>query len=300
MKIIGVLVIFLLLFTYSVSAVEVVEVKKDTPQTEPQQDGFFASFTSVLKSPVFWGAVAIVVIVLLIGVGLFFLIKWLVSLWKKRNDIFYKMKLERLQLAKIQRSYPSSHWYKVEKNTPIRLVRKDDEGKLRLSRAFAFHRGDYVTHEGNLVIAFSFPEKKKWFILPENELLIIPNRKKVKVLTKLPNSDKNKETEIDLPTAKDIVEFREDEILLYAESISKSGEFHFPVLKTKDGKYMDLSLPIYQTLKEVAIGDYFYEQTDAFGKVAKKHIELNPNVRIAQKLGDTNQTIEATTNEESN
>jgi len=298
MKIIGVLLIFLIIFSYSVSAVQVVEVRKDTPNTTSEQKGFIESITSVLKSPLFWGIVVLAVIILSFLVVVFFIIRWLVSFWKKRSDLFFRLKQERLQLAEIQRSYPSKHWLKVEKNTPIRLVRKDEDGKLRISRAFAFHRGDYVTHEGNLFIAFSFPEKKKWFVLPERELLIIPNKREIKVQTKKANSDKTETIILKMPVAKDIVEFREDEILIYAESISKSGEFHFPVIKSEDGRYLDLSLPIFQTLKEVSMGDYFYEQTDAFGKVAKKHIELNPQVRVASKLGDQNQNIEATTGED--
>jgi hypothetical protein len=89
------------------------------------------------------------------------------------------------------------------------------------------------------------------------------------------------------------VQFNDNEILLYAEGISHTGQFFVPVLKTKDGKIIDLTTPIYQSLKDVVLNDYLYVQTTEFVAVAKKGIDMNPNLRYIQKTGDANQSVEA-------
>jgi len=63
-------------------------------------------------------------------------------------------------------------------------------------------------------------------------------------------------------------------------------------LKSKDGKIMDLSLPVYETLKQVVLGEYLYEQTDEFGKLAKQSMNINPNLRYAMKSQDASQSVE--------
>jgi len=95
-----------------------------------------------------------------------------------------------------------------------------------------------------------------------------------------------------LPKATDVIKFNEDEILIYAESLSNVGMFYVPVLKAKDGKIIDLSLPVYQSLREVVMGEYLYSQTDEFTKIAKKSIDMNPSLRFQSKLSDSNQSVE--------
>jgi hypothetical protein len=283
------LILFIIfLFLPLINAVQVVEIN----QTQaPQKEGFFASSFSFLKSPIFWYIVIGLVVLTAFFVIMFFIIRWLIKYLKSQNDIFFKMKKERIQLAKIHRRFNSKHWWKVEKNVPVRLVKKEND-KLIVSKPIGHHRGDYTTHEGNVIISLNLIGKKKWFIYPDTDILVILNRETLK-LEQRDDRGKKTTTELtNLPKAKDIVQFNENEILIFAESISKVGHFLIPVLKSAKGEIIDLSLPTYSTLREVILGDYMYSQTSDFGILAKKSMEINPNVRAITKVGDANQNID--------
>lgn len=273
----------------SVSAVQVVQ----TQTVEPAKKGFFDfSFLSFLKSPLFWGVVAGLIVLALIVVGIIFLINWLVKFIKQNNDIFYKLKKDREVLAKTHSRYPSNHWWKIEKNTPIRMVTKDFQNKLVVSKPLAFHRGDYQSHEGNIILSVNFVGKKKWFIYPEKDLIIIPNKEKIKIVQRGEKGEIKETTEVTLPTAKDIIQFNENEILLFAEGFSQVGLFHIPVLKDKEGKIIDLSLPIYNSLKEVVLGNYMYSLNSEFIHLSKEAMNINPQIRGINKTADSNQNLD--------
>jgi len=288
-----ILLISLILINFLIPYIssEVVVVPDGQQQQTTEKKGFFDTYFGFLKEPIFWYVIVGLILFMAILVGLFFLVRWLVKYLKAKDDIFYKLKIERVKLAKIQRRYPSKSWYKVHKNTPIRLVKKE-KGKLVVSNPIAYHRGDFTTHEGNVIISMNLKDKKKFFFLPITDLLIIPNKEKVEIQKKN-NKGKMEVITIDnLPQAKDVVQFNEDEILIFAESISNMGIFYAPVLIAKDGKIVDLSLPVYQSLREVILGDYLYEQTAEFVNVAKKSIDLNPNLRYQMKAGDNSQNVD--------
>jgi hypothetical protein len=275
-------------FVYSADVIQVAQ------EPTPEKKNFMSSTFGFLKEPIFWYIVIGFALLIAFVIGLFFLIRWLVKFLKSRSDIFWKLKTERIKLAKIQKRYPSNSWYKVEKNIPIRLVKKEN-GKLSISQPIAYHRGDYMTHEGNFIICMNLRNNKRWFFLPITDLLIIPNKEKVEITRR---NDKGKVEKVmidNLPQAKDIIQFNENEILIFAESLSNVGMFYVPVLKATDGKIIDLSLPVYQSLREVITGDYLYQQADDFVKVARKSIDLNPNLRYSMKAGDSNQNIEIPT-----
>jgi hypothetical protein len=289
----GVLFLFLSLFLISFisSAGQVVQV---APEPE-EKKGFFASTFGFLKSPIFWWIVAGVVFFLLLAVGLFFFVRWLVKFLKSRSNIFYQLRTQRIKLAKVHRRYPDNHFISVEKNTPIKLV-KLREGKPIISDTIAYYRGDYTSHEGNIIVSLNMRFNKKWFFVPITDILIIPTKEKI-VLSQKDAKGKTIQFVLDnLPNANEIIQFNEHEILLYAEGISNIGaggnEFFVPVLRAKDGKIIDLSLPLYQSLKDVVVGDYLFEQTDEFTKVAKKSIDMNPSLRYATKSADSNQNVE--------
>jgi hypothetical protein len=287
-KSVSLVITFLLFITPLISSAQVVQVAQEQPA---QSNSIFSSAFGFLKSPIFWWVVIAFIVVVLILVGIFFLIRWLVKFLKARSDIFWKLRTERIKLAKIQRRYPSKSWFKVHKNTPIRLVHNNN-GHIIVSQPIAYHRGDYTTHEGNVIISLNLRNNNKWFFFPITDLLIIPNKDKI-VLTKKDDKGKTEKVEINnLPQATDIIKFNEDEILIYAESLSNVGMFYVPVLKAQNGKIIDLSLPVYQSLRDVVLGDYLYSQTDEFTKIAKKSMDINPNLRYQSKLGDTNQSVE--------
>jgi len=279
--------IFLLILPL-ISAVEVVQVEKPTEQKQ----GFFASTFSFLKSPIFWGILVLLILVVGFIIGAIFFVSWLVKFLKQNNDIFYKLRKERIAMAKTHRRYNSKHWLKVHKNTPIRLVKKE-ENNLIISKPIGYHRGDYTTHEGNVIIALNLIGNKQFFFVPITDVLVIPNKAQIEILEKIEKQGKKvMKTINNLPQAKDIIRFNEDEILIFAESLSRAGYFVIPVLKTKDGKIIDLSLPTFQSLKNVVIGDYLFQQTADFGSLARKGMDINPFIRASQKVADSNQNVE--------
>jgi len=270
---------------------EVVQVAQQTPKPS----GFGAIF-GFLKSPVFWEVLVIIILIALLIIGVVFLIKWIVSFLKARSNIFFQLRKQRIMLCKIHSRFPSSnHYWKVHKNIPIRLV-KNIEGRPVLSDPIAYYRGDYVSHEGNIIVALNLKDRKKMFFFPISDILIIPNKENTTLQQRDEKGNTSKIKINNLPLAKDIIKFNDNEILLYADSISnigsKGNDFYVPVLTAKDGKIIDLSLPIYQSIKDVIVGDYLMEQSDEFVKVTKKSIDLNPNLRYTVKTSDNSSAVE--------
>lgn len=262
------------------------------PTTNKQEEKTSWFSFAFLKSPIVLGLIFFLIIVIILGVLLVAVVRFLIKFIKQRADIFYKLRVERIKLSKIHSRYPSKHWWYIERNTPIRLVKKNENNKIIITNPIAYHRGDFIGHEGNMIIALNMVNKKKWFIFPITDMLVIPNKEKVKIVQLDKDGKKIIEDYVEIPTAKDIVSFNDNEILLYAEGLSNTGMFYIPVLKSKDGKIIDLSMPIFQSLKEVVVEDFLYVQTQGFVEVAKKSIDLNPHVRIEQKLKDANQNVE--------
>ena len=283
----GWLLILILLIMPIISAQQIVEVN---PTPEDSGNIFTRPF-SIFKSQIFWGGVVIFVIILSLFIGLFFLVRWVVKFLKSRSDAFWRLRSERLKLAKIHRRYPSTSWYKVHKNTPIRLVRKE-EGKLIITKPIGFHRGDYITHEGNVVISLNLDGNKKWLLFPITDILIIPNQESIELAQRNDKGKREMVTIANLPKPSDIIRFNENEILIFAESLSSVGMFLIPVVKDENGGILDLSMPVFESLKKVVLGEYLYEQTDEFTKIAKKSMDINPNLRYAMKTQDTSQSVE--------
>jgi hypothetical protein len=277
--------LILIPFVQSQSVVQV------DPQQEEETNIFLQPF-QLLTSTIFWGAVVIFVFVIILAIGVMFIIRYVIKFIKLRNDVFYKVKTERLKLAKTHKRYPSRHWWKVHKNTPIRLVRQE-AGRIYVTKPIAYHRGDYITHEGSFILSMNLVGHKSFFVFPKIDLLIIPNKDNLKDIQK----DKDgKEIEItlyeDIPRAEKIIQFNDDEILLFAESVSSTGMFYVPVLRSGDDEIIDLSMPVYQNLKKVVLNDFLYSQTSEFGQIAKKSMDLNPYVRSAMKLQDSSSNVE--------
>jgi hypothetical protein len=202
------------------------------------------------------------------------------------------MREERIYMAKLQSRYNSSHWLKVSKNTPIRLIRIEHD-KPYISEPIGYHRGDFFSHEGNVNIALNLAGDKKWFFFPRMSILIIPNKEKLSVKTKDREGKMGTVEILNIPKADKIIQFNPTEILLYCESLSQVGYFLFPVLKGEDGKIVDLSIPVYSTLREVAMNEILYEQTSDYGILTKQASNINPFLRTAQKLQDgQNQSVD--------
>lgn len=267
-----------------------------TQQPEPEQKaGFFSTLLGVISSPLFIG----IVVVGLVIVGLTFLLAWviikIIKYIKLRTDLFYKLKIERVKMAKNQSRYTNvKHWFKIDKNVPIRMIKIDENNVPIITNPVAYYRGDYISHEGNLMIAINLPYRKRFWIFPITDILVIPNKEDVETTEQEEKNGKKSEVTklVKIPVAKDLVKFLDREILIYGESITMSGTFFMPVVKDKDGKVLNLSIPIYKAFKEVVAEDLLYTQTSQFVDLTRKAVDMNPNLRYATKLGDQNQAVE--------
>jgi hypothetical protein len=171
-------------------------------------------------------------------------------------------------------------------------MKKNDEGELLITKPIAYYRGDFMSHEGNIILAVNFPNRKKWWIFPMVDLLIIPNKRTRAIIQTVKEGKIEKRMIENLPIAKELVKFLENEVIIVAESITMSGEFFFPVVKDNEGRAIDLAMPIYQSLKEVVIEDYLYLQCSEFVEIARKSMDMNPSLRFTQKSSDTNSSVE--------
>lgn len=268
-------------------------VQKQQPQQEEEKKGFFASLWSGITSPLFLGIFIFAILFILFIFLIAYIIVKIIKYLKLRTDLFYKLRTERIKLSKNQARYINcTHWWKIEKNTPIRLMKRGDNAEIVITKPIAYYRGDFLSHEGNIMIAVNFPNRKKWWIFPMVDLLIIPNKRRIDIVQSGKDGKIEKTTVDNIPIAKELIRFLDNEIIIFAESITMSGEFFFPVVKDKEGKAIDLAMPIYQSLKDVVIEDYLYLQTAEFVEIARKSMDLNPNLRFAQKSADTNSSVE--------
>ena len=240
-----------------------------------------STFKKIFLSPILWGLLIIIFFIGLVGIGAYFFIKWIIKYFKEQRDIFMMLKRKRIKLARIHKRYSTRHFLRVSKNVPIRLVRKNGN-RTEISSPIAY----------NLIIAMNMDGMKKMFVFPITDLLVIPNKDTIIIHKKDKKGVDVSEIIENIPTAKEIVQFNEGEVLIFAESISDIGEFHVPVLKSTDGKIIDLSLPVYHTLREAIVDNYLYDQTSTFAVVSKKGMEINPFIRTVQKIQDSGQNTE--------
>jgi hypothetical protein len=236
--------------------------------------------------------IGIVVILIVLGIVAFFIIRWAINYFKEKNDIYLRIKKDRIKLSKTQARYSAKHWFKTSKNPQIRLVKREN-GKLVVGKSIGNYRGDYTTHEGNVIISLNLEGHKKFYLYPETDVLVIPNKESVEIHVRDKLTNEIKTIIVDkIPLAKDMIQFNDFDILLFVESISRTSHFLVPVVKTKDGKIVDLSLPVFDSLREVALNDYLYLQTSMFAELAKKNADLNPYVRTGVKINESNQQID--------
>lgn len=292
-----IIILSVFLFLSLVSSVTVVTVP---PTEQIQPTAPVTHWYDFVKSPIFWTIVALMFVLVVFLVIVFFVVRWLVKYIKQRSDIFWRMRGDRMLMAKIHARYPCKHWLKVTKNPPIRLMKKDEHGNVFLTDPIGNYRGDFIGHEGSVCISMNLIGKKKWFFFPTRDLLIIPNKEKMKIIHRDNNGLKVKEDIINLPIAKDIVQFNQGEIILKAEGVSQVGIFLIPVLRDKDEKHMDLSLPAYTMLKDVILNDFLYEQGNDFVISMRKAVDWNPHVRITNKINDSTNNVEVASSKDGN
>ena len=246
-----------------------------------------------IKPYLIGGLIIMVILALLI-----WLVMWIIKKIKQNQDVYYRIKRQRKKLCAMHADkfrYRSFWWYK--RNDPLKCVHFDNNNHY-ITKKVGNYMGHFYGSEGNLIVAFA--NSRKWFILyPTIELLII--NKNIDVVYQVNTEeidDKGvkkivkKEIKQDLPT--DIEQFTDEGVMLFAYGIDmdERSTFYFPVLKSKDGKIVELALPTFQSMKDVIMTSYMYDTVDSFAKLSKKGMELNPQIRSIQKIQDSSQSID--------
>lgn len=239
--------------------------------------------------------VGIILLTLLI-IGIVLLIGWLTQFLKTRKDLFYRIHKERTTLCKLNNRYGKAgkHWWKIEKNIPIRLLKKDEKNRVTLSAPIGYYRGDFVGNEGNLYIAWVSRLYKRFFIFPKINLLIVNNKSVKTIRLKEEKSGEMVEKSITgLPIAEEIIQFNDREILIFAENFSDCGMFFVPVIKTAKGQPLDLVPVISSDLVDVAMARIFQGAITEWARLNKEGANVNPYATFANKVNDTSSSIEA-------
>jgi hypothetical protein len=243
-----------------------------------------------------WVPVIIISLLVILVLGLLlWLLIWLIKKLKEGADIWYKIRKDKKHLCKMHKDqWRVKAFFKFSKNNPIRIY-FTNSNQIH-SKIVGYYKGHYTSRDGNITILFNC--RRKWLIFPMSDLLVINAKKEMIIAKKSVVINKGKQeiiTEhetVNLP--QNILTFNPDEVVLNAYSIDMDyrTEIFFPVIKDIDGNIINMALPTYESMKQVAIEGYLYDQTDDFVKVAKKSIDLNPMIRGVNKVSDSSSSIE--------
>jgi hypothetical protein len=172
-------------------------------------------------------------------------------------------------------------------------LRYRDENGIMQEKWIGNYLGEYYSSDSYLNLLIMKGRRKLIF---RNKLLVrIPQNTKaffdtVKKLEDEPtkNGDiSKKELEQSRSFIKDILQFNENSIIInYAKSLEKFQYFFFPVFVDDRGEIINNGLRYYQSVKDKAMLEVLYEQTDEYAKAQVRSIRINPNVQYKQATGD--------------
>lgn len=246
----------------------------------------------IVKPFVIVGGILIVIAVLILILTI-----WIIKKIKLSQDIFHRLHRERKRLCKVHADRKRYiKWWRFTHNDIIKAV-YTNSNNLHTKR-IGHYMGHYYGSEGNLIVAFA--NRRTWGILwAKTELLVINKNPYIhfetnKEITDSKGMKKVVKEEIKQTLPTNIEYFTDEGLFLnaYGIDIDERTGFYHPVLKNEKGEVINLALPTYQSLRDVILQSYLYEQTNQFVKVAKKSIDLNPNIRGIQKVSDSSQSIE--------
>jgi len=276
---------FVILSNAVLSASQVIQV------VENPKEQSVSGLTAFLKSWWIWLIATLIIVALIL-----WLLVYIIKKLKEGKDIWYKITKDKKYLCKMHRDKQRiKKYFRMSKNSPLRLFYKEND-EVR-TKTIGYYRGHYTSRDGNITIMFNC--RRKWLIFPKNDFLFINSKEKIIIVRKEINDTgikkevKNIEEVYDLP--KNIVSFNQDEILINAYSIDMDyrTEFFVPVLKDRQGNVINMALPTYESMKQIAIEGYLYDQTDDYSKVLKKSIDLNPTIKAHNKISDSSSSIES-------
>jgi hypothetical protein len=230
-------------------------------------------------------------ILVLLGVILFFIIRWLLKI-KEDEDEVLKLYKERKNLCKQHRTKKYYHaFFRKEKNAPINCLWQDASGKWQ-KKTVGYYYGDYYGKEGVLILAFAKMRSNKWLIFPDVALLILNKNPKRTITYKDRNGD-SQSKEQEFPTQ--IEEFLDDEIVLKCVSIDKldrESRWFAPVLQDANGKIINPTAYAFEQFKDVFLGEYLLTNMNDALQQSKKALDMNQWIRGKQKLDDKSQSVE--------
>lgn len=245
--------------------------------------------------------IAIVVIGIILAAVAFavvyFVGKWIVGFIKKRSDLYYNFRKRCFELAGMH-AITKIHRWRITKNIPIKTITEDASGKIRISQPIAYYGGHYYSHTGNIIIRIFSEQFKQMFIIPKEELLIVNAKASRSYRTTNEQGKNDTPTQDDLPI--NLVQFNDTEVLLFAHGIDNAdseGLYYIPTLFDKDHNIIDLSIAAYDSVRDIALGDAILGNSKLFVEASRKAVDINPYVRISQKVTDNNQSVETMKNQ---
>jgi len=277
-----------------VNAAQVIEVNNNNNGQTQKKEGLGAQVWNTLTSPLFITILIVTIFLIIVLTIFYYLIKFIIRLFKGQTDVYEKLKNDRIKNAIRQRRYKSTHSFRIRKNIPIRLIKKNEKGENFVSRPIAYYRGDYLSHDGTINLAVNFVEKTHFWFIPDKDLILIPNKDKITFKRK--EGKEIKDFTIDgLPKSKDLIIFNEEDIIIRAEAFDPVGNFYIPVLRLTDNEVMDLSIPTYASIKNVISDDLLYTQSNDFIQGINRAISMNPEVKVKEKFNDPNKDVQPST-----
>jgi len=238
-----------------------------------------------------WLLILIVLIVILV-----FIVRFVMKI-KEDEDEIIKLFKERRKLCKTHRNKRYYRaFFRKSKNAKINCLWKDDTDKWH-KKTVGFYYGDYYAKEGTLIIAFSKQRSAKWFILPDIGLLII-NKKPEREIKYKDRDGKEQTRTQQIPT--NIEEFMDDEIILRCISIDKldrEAKWFTPVLQDGKGKIINPTAYIFESFKDVYLGEYLLTNMNDALQQSKKALDMNQWIRGKNKLGDQSQSVDQPPNQ---
>lgn len=309
-----VLILAILLLSFSVVPVQAVEVIQRTQPQESQ--GIFSPVNNILG---FLGA-NWMWFVLLGGIifGAIFIMRMMSSI-KEKQDVFLRYYKEVVRLCKLQsnkkRVRERAFWmFSLVASIflsilllVVALVTDDVSAfmlgvtifgigfttsiVLKITKLFAYHdiiqiigifgakivgyySGECITADGYK--NYLVWNGRKWLFWKNEFVLRVNLNEKIRIETR--NSDGKREiVEYDLPT--DLLIEGENVIAIKGEGVDKANYFYYPLLVDKNGNIVNMDLIAFARAREVAMLDTLYQQTEDFARVQREAININPYLR---------------------
>ena len=285
-KLLAILLLLLLLFSNNVySATQTISVVEN-PQPKQEEVTIWGTIKSM------WLPILLLII---IAVVVIWFIIWLIKKIRDRRDLWIRIMKDKKELCRIHRdSWRIKKYFRYSQNCPIKLIYRNDNSIH--TKTIGHYRGHYISRDGNMTIMFNF--RRRWLVFPKPDIIMI-NMKSIMTLTKKVVKEVGNRKELVMETEEielphNIITFNPDEVIINAYSLDMDyrTEILLPVLKDINGNILNLGLPTFIGMKQIALEGYLYDQTDDYAKTLKKSLDINPLIKGFNKVSDNSSSIE--------